>query len=220
VSIGQLPAARLLASIESPDVSAAEIEAIIACEPGLAYRLLRLANSSSVGVPRPVTSLREALLLLGRRTTKNLALVAMIHGVEGKTSELATTAMVRAKMCEQLAVQVAPDSAPAAFLVGLLSVLDAVFDAPLAGLITQLALSDEIVGALVAHQGQLGELLDVAVGYERGEQSLPRTADLTAEATLAAYVTAVPWADKTMAELANFDDRPRRLEGARARGGR
>jgi EAL and modified HD-GYP domain-containing signal transduction protein len=209
VSIGQLPAVRLLASVERPDVSIAEMEAIIACEPGLAYRLLRLANSSSVAVPRPVTSLRDALVLLGRRTIKNLALVAMIHGVEGKTSELATTAMVRAKMCEQLAAQVAPASAPAAFLVGLLSVLDAVFDAPISGLVDQLSLSDEIASALVDHRGPLGEVLEVAIEYERGERRSPHTFALTSEATLDAYATAVPWADRTMAELAGPDDRAR-----------
>jgi EAL and modified HD-GYP domain-containing signal transduction protein len=207
VSIGQLPAVRLLASIERPDVSGAEMEAIIACEPGLAYRLLRLANSSSAGVPRPVTSLRDALVLLGRRTIKNLALVAMIHGVEGKTSELATTGMVRAKMCEQLAIQVAPSIASAAFLVGLLSVLDAVFDAPMAGLVGQLSLSDEISAALIDRRGQLGGLLEVAVDYERGGRSSPKDPNLTTEATLDAYVTAVPWADQTMAELATLDSR-------------
>ena len=205
-----LPAVRLLASIERPDVSGAEMEAIIACEPGLAYRLLRLANSSSVGIPRPVTSLRDALVLLGRRTIKNLALVAMIYGVEGKTSELATTAMVRAKMCEQLAIQVAPASAAAAFLVGLLSVLDAVFDAPIAGLVGQLSLSEEISAALIDHQGQLGELLEVTVDSERGGRSSLSNRDLTIEVTLDAYVTAVPWADQTMAELARPSPATRR----------
>ena len=139
VSIGELPAVRLLASVDDPDVSAVELETIIVCDPALTYRLLRLANSPAAGTTRPVTSLRGALVLLGRQTIKNLAVLAMIHGAEGKTSELATTAMVRAKMCEQLAVPTSAGSAPAAFLVGLLSVLDAVFDAPIAGLVEQLA---------------------------------------------------------------------------------
>jgi len=33
VSIGQLPAVRLLSSVDRPDVSTAELEAIVACEP-------------------------------------------------------------------------------------------------------------------------------------------------------------------------------------------
>jgi EAL and modified HD-GYP domain-containing signal transduction protein len=208
VSIGQLPAVRLLGSVDRLDVSTTELEAIIACEPGLAYRLLRLANSPAVGVPRPVTSLRDALLLLGRRTVKNLALVAMIHGVEGKTSELAGTAIVRAKMCEQLATSVAPASAPAAFMVGLLSVLDALFDAPIASLVDQLSISDEIAMALVDHSGQLGELLDVAIAYERCAPPSVDRPDLPAETKLDAYATAVSWADSTMTQLATLEESP------------
>jgi c-di-GMP phosphodiesterase len=207
VSIGQLPAVRLLGSVDRAEVSTAELESIIACEPGLAYRLLRLSNSPAVGVSRPVTSLRDALVLLGRHTVKNLALVAMIHGVDGKTSELAGTAIVRAKMCEELAARIAPTSAPAAFLVGLLSVLDALFDAPIAGLVDQLALSDEIATALVDHVGQLGELLDVAIAYERGAQPSVARPDLPAETRLDAYATAVSWADSTMTQLATLDER-------------
>jgi EAL and modified HD-GYP domain-containing signal transduction protein len=146
-------------------------------------------------------------MLLGRQTVKNLALVAMIHGVEGKTSELAGTAIVRAKMCEELAARVAPTSAPAAFLVGLLSVLDALFDAPIAGLVDQLALSDEIAAALVDHAGPLGELLDVAIAYEHGAPPAVAPADLPAETRLDAYVTAVSWADTTMTQLAALEER-------------
>jgi c-di-GMP phosphodiesterase len=75
VSIGQLPAVRLLASVDDPDASAVELETIIACDPALTYRLLRLANSPAAGATRPVTSLRGALVLLGRQTIKNLAVL-------------------------------------------------------------------------------------------------------------------------------------------------
>ncbi|HVM66828.1 MAG TPA: HDOD domain-containing protein, partial [Acidimicrobiales bacterium] len=141
VSIGQLPAARLLATIDDPDAPIGEVEKIIACDPGLTHRLLRLAGSPA-GTARPVATLRSALTLLGRQTIKNLALVAMIHGVEGKTTELATTALVRAKSCERLAARLMSAHTAPAFLVGLLSVLDGVFDAPLASLVEQLPLTE------------------------------------------------------------------------------
>ena len=220
VSIGELPAVRLLASVDDPDVSAVELETIIVCDPALTYRLLRLANSPAAGTTRPVTSLRGALVLLGRQTIKNLAVLAMIHGAEGKTSELATTAMVRAKMCEQLAVPTSAGSAPAAFLVGLLSVLDAVFDAPIAGLVEQLALSEDIAAAVVDHRGHLGALLDIAVAYERADPALIDPSGPFPATALQAYVAAVAWADATMRTLAAPDRHQGVAPAIAARGAR
>jgi EAL and modified HD-GYP domain-containing signal transduction protein len=199
VAIGQLPAARLLATIDDPDTSVRELETIIACDPGLTHRLLRLA-SSPAGTSRPVATLRAALVLLGRQAIKNLALVAMISGVDGKTSELATTALVRAKTCERLAA--GRSDAPTAFLVGLLSVLDAVFDAPLPELVQQLPLADEVAAAVVTHDGDLGWLLDTAIAYERADSVLLTGAAGEPGALLDAYAHAVAWADITMRSLA------------------
>jgi EAL and modified HD-GYP domain-containing signal transduction protein len=201
VSIGQLPAARLLATIDDPDAGIGEVEKIIACDPGLTHRLLRLAGSPA-GTARPVATLRSALMLLGRQTIKSLALVAMIHGVEGKTSELATTALVRAKTCERLAARLLPMQGAPAFLVGLLSVLDAVFDAPLASLVEQLPLTEEVAAAVVAREGALGSLLDAAVAYERADPTLFHRAGIDAVAVLECYSAAVAWADLTMQSLA------------------
>ena len=203
VSIGQLPAVRLLASADDPDISPADLETIIACDPALTARLLRLANSPAAGTRRPVASLREALVLLGRLMIKNLAMIAMIHGVEDKTSELATTAIVRAKMCERLAGSVVPESAPSAFFVGLLSVLDAVFDSPAAELVSQLALSDDITTALLDRAGSLGALLDVAVAYERASPTRLDPHRLSPTTALEAYAAAVTWADNAMRSLAS-----------------
>jgi len=197
-TLGQLPAVRLLASVDRADASSEELEAILASEPGLAFRLLRLVNSAALSPPRPVTSLRDALVLLGRQKIKNLALVAMVQGVGDKTTELATVAMVRAKMCELLAD---PGDGPAAFLVGVLSVLDAVFDTPVAGLVEQLALSAEVRAAVVDRRGPLGGLLDLAVTYERGEDPAGARPGLTTARTRDAYVAAVRWADETMRAL-------------------
>jgi EAL and modified HD-GYP domain-containing signal transduction protein len=201
VSIGQLPAARLLATIDDPDAPIGEVEKIIACDPGLTHRLLRLAGSPA-GTARPVATLRSALMLLGRQTIKNLALVAMIHGVEGKTTELATTALVRAKSCERLAARLAPSHTAPAFLVGLLSVLDAVFDAPLAALVERLPLTEEVAAAIVAREGVLGSLLDAAVAYERADPVLFHRGGIDAIVLLECFSGAVAWADLTMQSLA------------------
>ena len=200
VRIAQLPAVRLLAAAADPDVAIDELETIVACDPALAHRLLRLAGSAA-GAGRPVATLRSALVLLGRRAVNNLAMVAMVHGVEGKTSELATTGMVRAKMCEHLAAGAAPSAGPEAFLAGLVSVLDAVFDAPLAGLLDQLRVPDELAAAVVDHDGALGAVLETAIAYERADLTALGASGADVTAAVDAYGKAVLWADDTMRNL-------------------
>ena len=54
-----------LLQADSPDP--AEIEHLLRADVGLSYRVLRLANSSASGVTREVSSLRQAIVLVGPR---------------------------------------------------------------------------------------------------------------------------------------------------------
>jgi len=77
--VGDLPslpavAARINAEIENENLSAKLLGAIIAEDPSLASRMLRLANSAFYGMPRQIASIERAVMVLGFDTVKNLAL--------------------------------------------------------------------------------------------------------------------------------------------------
>jgi diguanylate cyclase (GGDEF)-like protein len=67
-------ALRVLELCRQDDADMREISGVIASDPVLAGRLLKFANSPMAGIAREVTSVREALLLLGLRTVKLTAL--------------------------------------------------------------------------------------------------------------------------------------------------
>jgi diguanylate cyclase (GGDEF)-like protein len=67
-------ALRVLELCRQDDADMREISRVIASDPVLAGRLLKFANSPLAGIAREVTSIREALLLLGLRTVKLTAL--------------------------------------------------------------------------------------------------------------------------------------------------
>ena len=67
-------ALRVLELCRQDDADMREISRVIASDPVLAGRLLKFANSPMAGIAREVTSIREALLLLGLRTVKLTAL--------------------------------------------------------------------------------------------------------------------------------------------------
>lgn len=67
-------AVRILDLVQRPDVSIEDLGETIAADPALAARVLRTANSGFYGRPRSVTRMRDAILVLGLRTVKTLAL--------------------------------------------------------------------------------------------------------------------------------------------------
>lgn len=68
-----LEAVRLAAD---PNTNTAQIAKAISSDVSLAARVLRLSNSAYYGLPRQVTSIQESVMLLGKATVRNVALVA------------------------------------------------------------------------------------------------------------------------------------------------
>ena len=81
-------AVRIVDLVQRPDVSIDVLGETIAADPALAARVLRTANSGFYGRPRSVTRIRDAILVLGLRTVKTLALgfslVGDLRGHAGK----------------------------------------------------------------------------------------------------------------------------------------
>ncbi len=168
---GQVTALELLRLLNDPGTDFDELEAVVSRDMSLSYRLLRHLNSPALGLRRKVTSSREALVLLGERNVRKWASLVVFSSVGGdKPSELLKSAQVRARMCEQLAVAAGEPVAPAtAFTAGLFSLLDALLDRPMEVALAPLGLTGDLREALVDGSGPLGDVLAVALAWERGD---------------------------------------------------
>jgi len=62
----------------SPDLDADDLESIVLRDAALTAQLLRIANSAYYGLRREVGRVRHAIVLLGFRTTRNMALTAAL----------------------------------------------------------------------------------------------------------------------------------------------
>jgi len=69
---------RLLERINAPDGSVAEIGSIIAQDPSMTTKLLKLVNSSFFSFARHVTNPTQAVMILGVNTIKSLVLAAQV----------------------------------------------------------------------------------------------------------------------------------------------
>lgn len=78
--------ARVLRETESPDANAATVERMISADQALASKVLRVVNSAYYGLSGQVTSLSQAIVILGMHQVRNLVLsVSAISMMRPKT---------------------------------------------------------------------------------------------------------------------------------------
>jgi EAL and modified HD-GYP domain-containing signal transduction protein len=186
---------RVLARLQDADVDVNELEAIISEDVTMGYRLLRYINSSAFGLRKKIESIRHAIVYLGLKEVKQWANMAALSTIDDKPEELVKSCLVRAKMCELLAEHLGRIKKGTAFIVGMFSLLDAMMDTPLDELLESLPLADEIVAALLHHEGPYAEILDNTIAYDQGEWTAIHCADLSNAQLTDLYCEAVTWVD-------------------------
>lgn len=121
-------ATKVLQELNSPDASAATVADAIECEPVMAASVLRIANSTAMGLQREITSVSEAVVYLGFSTTKSLLLRFSMdsllpksrpgHGYDG--GKLWVHAMAVAQVAEEVALRAGRTDPSLALTAGLL----------------------------------------------------------------------------------------------------
>jgi EAL and modified HD-GYP domain-containing signal transduction protein len=189
---GQAVALQLLSRLADPDATASSVEGVLRTDPALSVRLLRIANSAHTGLARRMSSIKEAVVLVGlARLRAWMVLIATEGG--GARREQVNQALVRARTCELAAVgAVRPDSA---FTLGLLHGVAEALGVPIEEFVAGLpALSDDLKSALHGEPGPLREVLDAVLRYEAGDLAGPGDPGRLA----ADYLEALAWTTDTL----------------------
>lgn len=176
-AVGTQAASRALAlqlvQLVSADADTHEIEALLRQDPTLSYHLLRLVNSLGMGTGRRVTSFSQAILLLGRSQLRRWLNLMLFSSREGdqRSAMLLSRVAVRARSMELLS-KVSGEDKPhqeQAFMVGMFSLLGVLFGMPLDEVLKPLTVSESVQQALLAHEGEMGQLLCVVESAERDD---------------------------------------------------
>jgi c-di-GMP-related signal transduction protein len=166
---------RLLHLVASPDFSYDAVEELLKTDPALVYKLLRYLNSWLVAIRGEIHSIREAIALLGEKEFRRwISVLAVVAMASDKPHELIRTALTRAFFCEALAkslpVAVAPSiKSSDLFLMGLLSVTDAILDRPMEQILASLPIAPEVRAALCGTANPYRDVYDVLLAYERAD---------------------------------------------------
>ena len=183
----------LLARLNDPEVTIEEIENLVNQDVTLSYKILRLINTAYFGMPKRIDSVRRAVLFFGLDRIKNWASVIVYNSIDYKPVELMTTALVRARTCEMLAEKLGRKKPESYFVGGLFSMLGAIIDLPMAEIIDQLRLSEEICAALLEGTGPIGEILTSFLAIENGMSYASVSGLLNNGLALDCYIDAIRW---------------------------
>jgi EAL and modified HD-GYP domain-containing signal transduction protein len=202
VPVSRLGALRLAASLQNEGYSLDEVERLLSQDMSLSYRVLRCINSSYYNLPRKIDSIRQAIVILGVDTLRQLCSLLCLQGFDDRPPSLIVQAMTRARMCEQLGKLAGTRDAGPFFITGLFSLLNALLGLPTRTVVQELPLTPAVAQALVAGEGPLGAALQCTRAYERGVWDRAVYGDLAPQLIRAAYVDALFWADQSRALLA------------------
>ncbi len=193
----------LMADLSVIEVDVERVTDLIARDVNLSFKLLRYTNSAGMRRVTDISSIRQAVVFLGKQNLKRfVSLMFAAQAGDAKPEALIRMAIVRARFCELLARLHGGSEPSIAFLTGMMSLIDAIMDEPIDKIMEQLPLSPEIKEALILEKGIAADYLFVARSFENGDwaesASYEQSLALEAEQICEVFTEAIVWADNTL----------------------
>jgi c-di-GMP-related signal transduction protein len=197
---------QLLRDLQNPEIDFKKVEELVSKDLGLAYKLFKYVNSVLLSHQGQIQSIRRALVQLGEDGIRRWVTIATLPRLgKGKSDELVTCALVRARFSENLARIAGDPNTSSAYLVGLFSVLDALLDRPLEEALGEVGLESRIRDVLLGSAPENDKLVGIyrlIRSYEAGDWDRARTLasnlGLNDSAVSSAYVDSTEWASQIL----------------------
>lgn len=195
-------AIELVNALQNRDISIEAIADLVTKNPKLSYQLLRILNSPVCGVAKTVVSIKEAVIFLGLVQLKKWALLITLTSSTNQPSSLLKVLLTRGRCCQLLAESKKSAMADSAFMVGLMSGIDAVFNVEKSVVLEQIALDKKALDAIINQTGELGAYLKQTLYCE--EQDWNRIQKMgPSERTILnrAFLDAMLWSEEVMQSI-------------------
>ncbi len=171
IPVNKENAFKIMKLINKEDFDFNDLEALIIKDVGLSYKMIKLINSSAYCIKNKVSSIKYAITLLGKKEIVKWLYVVLLNDLKGnKTNELIKVSLQRAKFCELICENsIYKDKKLFGYMVGLLSVIDAILDCPIELVVKDLYLVNEIKDGLINENDPLNIILNLTISYEKGQ---------------------------------------------------
>lgn len=179
----------------------AQIEDAFKHDVALCYSLLCYINSVGIGLQYKVSSIKNAVMLLGYEFLWRWLSLLIYAGIDLSAAQrvLLNTAIIRGRLTELLGQMKLPEKETnSLFVVGIFSLLDALMGVPIEQALARLNLPQEIGQAISQREGKYAPYFELALAFESNNLALAERLcdeleiDLTAASR--AHIAAIEWA--------------------------
>jgi EAL and modified HD-GYP domain-containing signal transduction protein len=170
ISTPQMQLLEIMAEVNKEDFEFNRLEKMIVRDASISYKLMRLINSAYFKRAKEISSIRQAIVMIGEVGIRRfLSLISMAGLAGNKPDELIKVSLVRAKFCELLGNHPGSSAETSElFTLGLFSLIDAIMDASMEDLMSQIPISGNIKEVLISGTGDLSGYLRLVESYEKG----------------------------------------------------
>jgi len=142
--------------------------------PYISVQVLQLINSPGIGLRNTVSSVRQAISLLGFSQLKSWISLIVLREMKLASpyqwsDELLRSSLHCAKLCELFATETKTLKAESAYMIGLLSHIDALLSVDISEIIDQLPIEPALKNVLQGEDHPFRDCLLLAISADRGE---------------------------------------------------
>ena len=157
-----------------PEPEIKDIVDVLSRDAAMCQRILRLINSVYFGVSSKVSSINQAILILGLDYLREWVYLMGMHKItQNDNIEMMKLALLLAKFCRRLSelIPEADGKEESFYLMGLLSMLVFSGDRALAQALDEFPLTNDIKKGLLRRGGVYGDVFEMAMAFVNGKWS-------------------------------------------------
>lgn len=165
----QVAVVNLLSEINKDELDIKKITSIFEDDANLTFKLLRYVQSPIFKRSAAIKTIKQAILVLGfEELQRFIFLLFTAQFSQGKPQELTVMALARGRFCELMVKAALPThSQSSAFLIGLLSLIDAMVDGDIQELMDKLPLHEDMKAAIIKRKGETAKFLRLCELFEK-----------------------------------------------------
>ena len=195
----------IMSQLMNNDFDINEIEAIIKSDVAISYKLMRLLNSASFSFVQRISSIKQAIMLIGKKElNKWLTVITMSEMQSSNEQEVTTSTIIRARFCELIADKVVPKKKSQCFMVGLFSNLDIYMQKDMNLIVDELPIDDELKDALLGEKNEISLILELVEAYEAVDEqkisAITKQLNIGEGILVNLYLESINWEKKLMDE--------------------
>ncbi|MBI9111843.1 EAL and HDOD domain-containing protein [Maridesulfovibrio ferrireducens] len=195
---------QLLRSISGSEFNVDDLTSAINSDVSISYRLLRFMNSPYFGLPNAVSSIQQAVVLIGYKKLAGWLRVILLSDMCSgpASSELAFLSIKRAKFIELLSLELKSPglSSDSMFLLGLFSLLDVLLGKSMKNLLKELPIEKDLMAALCGESSIASVWLELVIAFEKAKWetvgSIINSQNLSPLSVARNHLAAMQWANE------------------------